>query len=107
MWAVEKYGSVNGDVIFYRKLRALMHHKFGANVLPGHGSTPGALRTGRVALKPSGPASAPLSHTLVCHRRLGQDLQEQIRERPPQERRGMRRVMPHPARVSSPRVRTA
>jgi len=37
VWTIEKYGSVNGDLIYYRKIASLIHQRWGENILPDYG----------------------------------------------------------------------
>ena len=51
MWTIEKYGSVNGDLIYYRKIRSLIEARWGMNTLPPHGKVPGDQRDFALILK--------------------------------------------------------
>lgn len=44
VWCIEKYGTVNGDQIFYRKVQSLLEVKWGSDCLPDHGTMLGSER---------------------------------------------------------------
>jgi hypothetical protein len=41
VWTVEKYGRVNADILYYRKIANLVHARWGMGCVPSHGKTLG------------------------------------------------------------------